>query len=142
MHLSRKLTRVVLSTAALALLATGSLFAADDAQTSASAKKSARRLPAHYGQVVSPDQRAKIYEIQQSYAARIAELEEKLAALKAESDGAMRAVLSSDQLKKLDELVAAAKAKRESRKKENDTAKAAADTGKPARAPVAAAAGR
>jgi hypothetical protein len=69
------------------------------------------RLPAYYGQVVTPQQREKIYTIQQSYAERIEALQAQLKELQSKQDAEVKAVLTADQLKKVEELTAAAKAK-------------------------------
>lgn len=113
--------RALFGFAAVALLSAGVLSAQEK---SAKNKKGDddRRLPPHYAKVVNPEQREKIYGILESYAPKLEELEAKLAALKAESDAAMRAVLSADQQKKLDGHIAAAKAKRASKKKEEAAA--------------------
>jgi Spy/CpxP family protein refolding chaperone len=67
------------------------------------------RLPPYYAQVVKPEQRDKIYKIQDEYAPRIEELEQKLAALRQECEAAVRAVLTPKQQKLVDDLAAAAK---------------------------------
>lgn len=78
-------------------------------------KKAKGRLPANFGKVVSDTQKAKIYQIQGDYAPKIKALREQLAALTAQQDKEMRAVLTPEQVKKLDELTAEAKAKRKAK---------------------------
>jgi len=70
-------------------------------------------LPTFYGAVVSPDQRERIYVIQQSYAEQISKLEEQLAAIKAKRDKEVEAVLTPEQLAKVKKLQEEARAKRE-----------------------------
>lgn len=95
----------------LALLGNDLLSAQEGAK--APARKLPRgRLPAHYAEVVAPDQKERIYEIQESYAPRIKELRAQLVALQAERDAKCRALLNAEQQKKLDELIAAAKSAR------------------------------
>ena len=84
------------------------------------------RLPNYYAQVVDQKQREEIYRIQGEYASKIAELRAKLDALTQERDEKVAAVLSTDQLKKVEELREAAKAKRaeraEAAKEDDETA--------------------
>ncbi|MBA4017188.1 MAG: hypothetical protein C0483_08450 [Pirellula sp.] len=78
------------------------------------AKKDADRrgpLPFYYGKVVAPDQKAKIYEVQEKFAAEIEPLAAKIKELQAERDKAIEAVLTADQLAKIKELKAEAAAK-------------------------------
>lgn len=108
---------------ALALAGTPGLRAADEkAEAKPAAKPAAaevskppaeRRgpLPFYYGKVVSPDQKEKIYDVQEKYAAEIAPLAAKIKELQAERDQAIDAVLSADQLAKIKELKAEAAAK-------------------------------
>ncbi len=69
------------------------------------------RLPDHYGEVVTEEQREKIYEIQEEYRPKIEPLETQLKALKDERDAKIAAVLSPEQKKKVEEAVANAKQK-------------------------------
>jgi len=70
------------------------------------------RLPAHYRNVVTPEQRKSIYEIQAKYAAQIKALKDQITALKAKQSTETEAVLTDAQKKKIAELVTEAKAKR------------------------------
>lgn len=70
------------------------------------------RLPAYYGHVVDEDQRQAIYGIQAEYAPRIAELRAQLEALLNERNARVAAVLTPEQLKKVEQLRADARAKR------------------------------
>lgn len=87
------------------------------AQDAAPAKKKAAsprgRLPAYYNQVVSGDQRKKIYDIQGSYAPKIEALQAQLDALVKERDAEVAAVLTDEQRKRVDELTAEAAKRRE-----------------------------
>src|SRR5687767_10308067 len=62
------------------------------------------RLPAYYAQVVTPQQREKIYTIQQTYAEQIEALQTQLKELQAKLAAECKAVLTADQLKKVEEL--------------------------------------
>lgn len=61
-------------------------------------KKFRGRLPRNYGKIgLLPKQRAAIYGIQEKYHAEIEELEQRLAALKAQEGEEIYAVLDTDQ---------------------------------------------
>lgn len=80
------------------------------------AKKPAGRLPAHYGKLgISSDQRAKIYGVQSTYKKQIADLQKQIDALKTKQNTEVQAVLTADQKKKLDEILAEAKKAAEAR---------------------------
>ena len=81
------------------------------------AKKFQGRLPNFYRQVVDQKQRQTIYKIQAEYAPRIADLKAQLDALTKERDQKVAAVLTPEQRKRVEDLNAAAKAKREQKKK-------------------------
>ena len=70
------------------------------------------RLPNYYGRVVDEKQRQCIYQIQREYAPRIDFLKGQLAALIAERDKKVAAVLTPQQLNKVEQFRAEAKAKR------------------------------
>jgi hypothetical protein len=70
------------------------------------------RLPAYYSRVVDEKQRQKIYAIQREYAPKIDALKAQLAALTAERDEKVVAVLTPEQLKTIQQLKAEAEAKR------------------------------
>lgn len=105
------------------------------ADAKAEAKKAPAKprgvLPAYYNQVVTPEQREKIYTVQQSYADKIEALQTQLKELQAKRDGEVKAVLTADQLKKVDELAVAAKEK-------SKAAKAPEAAATPDKAPAAA----
>ena len=98
-----------------------------EATKPAKKKESRGQLPAYYGQVVDKQQREKIYAIQGEYAPKIDALKAQLAALIAERDEKVAAVLTPEQLKTVEKLSAEAKAKRDSKKKEKPAAKSAGE---------------
>ena len=71
------------------------------------------RLPAYYNRVVDKEQREEIYAIQREYAPKIDALKAQLAALIADRDKKVAAVLTPEQLKTVEKIKAEAKAKRE-----------------------------
>lgn len=72
------------------------------------------QLPPYYREVVTEEQRQKIYAIQAEYNSQIAELEAKVAQLRKERDAKIEALLTPEQKKRIEDL-RAAKAKRGSR---------------------------
>jgi Spy/CpxP family protein refolding chaperone len=87
---------------------------ADGAAQGAAAKRGRHVLPKHYAKVVTEAQRAKIYTIQDEYDPKIDALAAQLKALKAQREEKIKAVLTPEQQKEVDE--AAAKAKKKSAK--------------------------
>ena len=61
------------------------------------------RLPAYYAPVVTEEQRAAIYKIQEEYGPKIAALKEQIAALKAERNEKIQAVLTPEQQQQVKE---------------------------------------
>ena len=82
------------------------------AKATPQASGNCRRLPAYYKDVVSEEQREAIYEIQEEFGAKIAELKVKLAELQKQQAAKVEAVLSPEQKQKVGQLKAAAAAKR------------------------------
>ncbi len=128
----------IASLLAVGLLASGSLlWAAEETaptKPKADASKKAetrRRLPPHYADVVTEEQREAIYKLQDEHAPEIEAQEAKLIAVRKKLDDAMREVLKPDQLKKVDEAAAAAAKRRASRR-------SSASSGDAAAAPAAA----
>ncbi len=78
-------------------------------------KKFRGRLPAHYGGVVKKDQRQAIYKVQEEYAGKISELKAQLRAITKERDEKITALLTPEQLAKVNELKATAKSKRQAK---------------------------
>ena len=116
------LARKIALAAAIAMGSAVGLVAAQETapqekQPSAAEKapraKPADRLPNYYAQVVDKNQREAIYKIQQEYEPKLAELRQKLDALTKERDAKIRAVLTPEQLKKVEQLQEEARKKRE-----------------------------
>lgn len=87
------------------------------------------QLPPYYRDVVSDEQRQKIYAIQAEYNAQIGELEAKVAQLRKERDAKIEALLTPEQKKRIEDLRAAAKGKRPSRGRGNAKPAGAPATG-------------
>lgn len=130
--------RAVWSALLLGLFLLGGDMLSAQQDAAALKRPSARgRLPAYYAQVVTPDQKEKIYAVQHEYAPRIKELRAQLAAFQAERDAKCRALLTSEQQKKVDELIAAAKAAREAEAATATAPAAAPASPTPSKKPVA-----
>ena len=117
--LYRSSRSLIQSTSCMALLACSTLLATwSVAQEEAppANRSSVNRLPPHYSKVVTPEQRTKIYAIQQEFAPQIQELRRQLDRLIAERDMKARDVLTADQQRLLDELVEMARQQREKRR--------------------------
>ncbi len=127
--LSMKLKSLTfLSLGLLALLVAVPAISTLSAQEAETAPKSKTiqelrgRLPNHWGDVVTTDQRKKIYEIQHSYDAEIKKLEDQIAKLEADMEQEVKSVLTDAQLSRIKELIA----EEELRREKNEAAKAAA----------------
>lgn len=70
------------------------------------------RLPTYFAQIVTEDQRQRIYQIQANYDPKIDALQAELDALVAKRDAEIRDVLSPAQQRRLDARIADAQAKR------------------------------
>ena len=77
------------------------------------------RLPVYYNRVVDKEQRDKIYAIQREFAPKIDALKAQLEALMTDRDKKVEAVLTPEQLKTVEKLMGAAKAKRDQAKAAN-----------------------
>lgn len=97
------------------------------------ATRLANRLPPHYGKLVDQTQRTKIYEIQAKYAEKIEDLQEQLKEVMLQRDAEIRGVLTEEQQKKLDELLATVRGKMKAGKKSADDKEAAPKTGESAK---------
>lgn len=88
-------------------------------------KKSGGRLPPGYGDVVTEEQRQKIYDIQRKYQDQIDQLQSQLDALREKRDSEVEAVLTPEQRKQVEANRAAKKkaAKKEPPKKEPEKKK-------------------
>tara|TARA_R110002072_G_scaffold303141_1_gene495751 strand:+ start:83438 stop:83821 length:384 start_codon:yes stop_codon:yes gene_type:complete len=98
----------------------GQEAATKDAEKATPAKVASKprgRLPQYYGQVgLSNKQRQQIYDVQANYKKQIDELQKQIDALKVKEDTEIVAVLTPEQKKNLDELLAAAKKAAEDRR--------------------------
>ncbi|MGD9644977.1 MAG: hypothetical protein AB7U73_04640 [Pirellulales bacterium] len=113
----------------LGLLAVGAPAWAQDGATKTKPKADAKpkaerrhRLPPHFADVVTEEQRAEIYKLQDEIGPEIDALVSQLAALRKKLDDAMRGVLKPDQLKKVDEAAAKRRATRRTAATEEDDA--------------------
>lgn len=98
------------------LVAAGQEPAANQEPSSAPAVKKFRgRLPAHYGRVVSSEQREKIYQLQADYAAKVEALKQQMEKLLADRDAAVEGVLTADQRRQIAKLRDEAQAARAAR---------------------------
>jgi hypothetical protein len=107
----------------------------------ATEKKSVRRLPAYYGDLVDKTQREKIYALQEKYDAQLSPLTEQIKSLQDQRDKEIEAVLNADQKAKLEKARADAKAKaaeRAATKKTAETKPTEATATTPAAKPVTA----
>lgn len=152
MNMAHAFRKMLASFTCAAVIAGAPLtFAADEAKPKAEAgtvkkeggekKKEAERrgpIPELYGKVVAPDQKEKIYTIQDKYQAEMAPLVAKIKELQVARDKEIEAVLTPEQLTRLKELkaeqVKAAMAKREQMKKTEGkpAAEKSAEAAKPA----------
>jgi Spy/CpxP family protein refolding chaperone len=64
-------------------------------------KKARGRLPAYYTDIVTAEQRQKIYDVQSKYAKQIEALNEQLEALQRQRDGEIENMLTADQKDRL-----------------------------------------
>ncbi len=78
------------------------------------------RLPQGYAKIVDATQKQKIYAIQASYASQIEALQKQLDDLVAKEKAEIRAVLTADQQKKLDEAVGDTSKAKSSKKSATD----------------------
>jgi hypothetical protein len=76
------------------------------------AKKSSARLPMYYTQVVDKEQRAQILAVLEEYKAKLDAVKAQMDALTKERDRKVDAVLTPEQLQKIQDLKAAARDKR------------------------------
>ena len=88
-------------------------------------KEPVKRLPAHYKDVVTEDQKTKIYALQEDFNAKISVLAEQIKKLQADRAAAIEALLTAEQKKKIEDLKAAAKAKAASKTTKEGTARTA-----------------
>jgi hypothetical protein len=131
MHASlwNKILLVVVGMSIATIVATGPQLVSQERATNGAknADKPRGRLPAYYGDVVTDEQREKIYEIQAKFAPQIQELTEQLAALAKQQNDEVEAVLTAEQKAKIDaarkDSVAKKKKKSDDKKKSSTTSK-------------------
>ncbi|PQO47792.1 hypothetical protein [Blastopirellula marina] len=100
------------------------------AQETADESKPSVRLPAYYGDVITADQRKKIYAIQRGYAPKIEQLEAEIKKLEEAMEAEMEGVLTQPQIDRIKELIEEEKIRREKNEAAKRAAeKAAADSG-------------
>ena len=91
-------------------------------------KKAKGRLPAYYADVVSEEQRDKIYAIQAKFEGKIKELQDQLAAIEKEQDAEIEKLLTAEQKAKIE---AARKESADKKKKKGDAKKTRTDPAAP-----------
>jgi Spy/CpxP family protein refolding chaperone len=84
---------------------------ADGDAMNAADKRGRHVLPKYYAKVITEAQRAKIYAIQDQYDPKIDALAAQLKALKAQRDEKVKAVLTPEQQKQVEDATAKAKKK-------------------------------
>jgi hypothetical protein len=95
-------------------------------EKAAEKKKSKGTLPAYYADVVSEEQRAKIYAIQEKYAKEIKDLNEQLAAVSKKRNDEIEALLTDEQKAKIDKAREEAVAKKKRKAADKKAAEEAA----------------
>ena len=98
----------------------------DKAKKTEKTEKAKGRLPAYFADVVSDEQKSKIYAIQEKYAGQIKDLNEQLAAVAKKQNDEIDAVLTAEQKEKIDAARAESVAKK--KKKSDDKKKTEAKT--------------
>lgn len=109
-----QVSHLVAFAAAVAILAGPAL--AQEKPSAQKAKKPSVHMPIYYGQVIDPPQREKITAILVEFSPKINALKTQLEALTKERDEKVAAVLTPEQAKKVEQLKAAARAKRRAAK--------------------------
>ncbi|MBI1247674.1 hypothetical protein GC197_07465 [bacterium] len=105
------------------LVGISTIVAQEAAEKPASDKSEFRgRLPAYWGEIVTEQQKLKIYDIQKGYVDQIDKLEAEIAKLEAAMDKECESLLTQPQRDRLKELVQ----EEEQRRKKNEAAKKAA----------------
>ena len=79
----------------------GLAVALASAQETEPRKEPRGRLPTYWNEVVEPEQKEALYEIQKKYEAQIEDLEKQMAALEKQREAEMLSLLSQDQKEKL-----------------------------------------
>lgn len=124
---------VVIVTSGLAIGLVPSSIGQEAKKTDKTEKKAKGRLPAYYADIVTEEQRDKIYTIQAKHQDKIAELTASLAAANKARDAEIEAVLTPEQkvkLKAAQDEAAAKKAKTAADKKAGEGTKKGAEEAK------------
>lgn len=116
-------TLAVALIAGLGLLGAVTTYSTLSAQDAVESAEPSGRLPTYYSEIVTQDQRLKIYSIQSGYNTKIEQLEAEIAKLEAAMKKEMEAVLTQPQLERLEELAK----EDEIRRQKNEAAKRAAE---------------
>ncbi|PQO36007.1 hypothetical protein DTL21_08765 [Bremerella cremea] len=116
-------TLAVALIAGLGLLGAVTTYSTLSAQDAVESAEPSGRLPTYYSEIVTQDQRLKIYTIQSGYNTKIEQLEAEIAKLEAAMKKEMEAVLTQPQLERLEELAK----EDEIRRQKNEAAKRAAE---------------
>ena len=123
-HWRKLATLVVLAPLAIVLMAAAPNASAQERkpETKSAVKPNRReagkaakpqgRIPAYYAQVITEEQKQRIYEIQAKHAEQIKTLQKELDELRKSIDTEIEALLTSEQKQQVTELQTAAKAKR------------------------------
>ncbi|MEW4564134.1 hypothetical protein AB1K70_16470 [Bremerella sp. JC770] len=123
MHLKSTLLTSLGLFALLLAIPAFSTLSAQEAEQPTTSKEVRGRLPAHWNDIVTEDQKKEIYKIQHGYQAQIKKLEIEIAKLESAMEDDVKSVLTDVQLTRLKELIA----EEELRRKKNEAAKAAAE---------------
>lgn len=111
----------------IALMFAGSVLAQEATPAKKPKAPAAGRLPAHYGDLVTPDQKAKIYAVQAKWKDKLDPLTEQVKKIQADRDAEIEAILTPEQKEKLAKTKADATAKRAAA---SEAAKKAAEAAK------------
>jgi hypothetical protein len=95
-------------------------------EKAAEKKKAKGKLPAYYADVVSDEQKEKIYAVQAKYAKEISDLNQQLAAVAKKQNEEIEALLTDEQKEKIDKARADAVAKKKRKAAEKKAAEEAA----------------
>jgi len=124
---------VIIATSGLAIGLVPNSIGQDAKKTDKTEKKAKGRLPAYYADIVTEEQREKIYTIQAKHQDKIAELTATLAQANKARDTEIEAVLTAEQKMKLKAAMdeaAAKKAKSAADKKSAEGTKKSSEEGK------------
>ena len=130
---------LVLALLSIGLLGAALTLTAQEQEEGQTQRRRARgRLPNFYAQVVSGDQREKIYAIQKQHAPEIDKLRKQLQELIAKRDAEMRNLLTEEQQARVDGLAEEARKRREAARaarRQSEEGEAAASVEPAAEAP-------